>query len=470
LQASASLGEPRKTYRIREKTLAMTWRLRRFATCLLSAILGALLVGCSGKKPPERVLVGQLVPLSGVDKAIGEQAEHGAALAVEELNQNATRRPIPRMEVLHVDTLGDAEKVAPEAVRVIKFNEVAALLGGTDAAQAGPLARTAQAYGVPTVLSSGPAGQPLGEDVFCVGLSPATRGRALAQAAATELHVARAAVLADDRRPAGLELATAFARELAHRHGSQPNEWTYQGEAEFAELVGRLRQRKEPPQAVLIASGVRDFIKLRAQLEKAGLRAALLFGGEEAAGTALLADREASQGVYFATAYITGHGGPREQDFVPRYKERFQTAPNVHAALAYDGARLLGDAAHSLAALEPGKVRGFLNGLTSFEGLTGPLTFRKDHYARREVFIVRCEEGQLKLITRVAPEEESARTSPQTCLSPVPRRCTLMGKTSARSVMAGPWTANRRLMVPGHGDASATRASTLLGRASAWPR
>src|SRR5262249_33040370 len=148
----------------------------------------------------------------------------------------------------------------------------------------------------------------------------------LAQLVEKDLHITRAAVLADDRRPAALELAASFAREFPRHHGVAPEEWTYQSEGDFSEVASRLRQRKEPPEAVLIAGGVRDFIKLRALLEKGGLRAALLFGGEEAGGTALLANRDASQGVYLVTAYVAGNGSPRDQEFIQKYQERFHVA------------------------------------------------------------------------------------------------------------------------------------------------
>src|SRR5262249_20089635 len=155
-----------------------------------------------------------------------------------------------------------------------------------------------------------------------------------------------------------------------------------------------------------------------------------------------LANRDASQGVHLVTAYVAGNGSPRDQEFIQKYQERFHVAPNVYGALAHDAARLLGYATRSAHAPENGKVGELLNGLTSFDSLTGPVTFGQDHYAHRAVFIVRCDEGRLHLVRRVGPDDETVRLSPPSCLSPFLWRYTLMGGTSAPTVLAGPGAAN----------------------------
>jgi ABC-type branched-subunit amino acid transport system substrate-binding protein len=303
-----------------------------------------------------------------------------------------------------VDTRGDAEAVSPEAVRLTRINRVAALLGGTDSSQAAQVARTAQAYSMPAIVSSAPPGQQLEDFVFCISLSPAARGRALARLAIQELKTIPTVVLTDDRGPTGVELAAAFASEYARHQGTRPDELAYRNEAAFPELAGRLQKRKSTPKALLIAGTARDFGKLRAQVEKTGLRPVWLFGSDEAATTALLADREAGQGVYLATAYVMGQGGPRDQEFAHKYQELFHAAPTVHAALAYDSVRLLCGAAQHLIPFDPDKVRAHLNGMTAYDSLTGPLAFGKDHYARRAMFVVRLDEGRMKLVLRIEPE------------------------------------------------------------------
>jgi branched-chain amino acid transport system substrate-binding protein len=348
--------------------------------------------------------VAQLIPLSGVEKALGQQAQQGARLAVEELNRadpSAAERPLG---VLHVDTRSEVEAVAPEAVRVLRINKAVAFLGGVSPAQAEPLVRTARDYGVPVITSGAPPSPQLGDFGFCVGLSAAARGKALAVFAIRE-KPAPLAVLTDEQDRVAQETAAAFARQFASEGRALLIERTYQAGADFAEVAGRLQKLKEAPRAVLIAGGTRDFVKWRGHLEKAGLRVPLLFGGDEAGATALLADREASQGVVLATAYAGVADNPRARDFTLKYQEHFGSAPTVHAALAYDAARLLGQAYLEVIPPEPAKIRDHLAGLSAYESLTGPLSFDKDHYTRRAVFVVRAEDGELKLVQRTEPKD-----------------------------------------------------------------
>ena len=127
----------------------------------------------------------------------------------------------------------------------------------------------------------------------------------------------------------------------------------------------------------------------------------MLFGGEESAWPALLAEADAGRGVYAVTTFaadgLTRHG----QEFAKKYRERFQEAPDLPAAAAYDGARLLFEAMRRAKSSEPEPVRKAILELANFDSLTGPLTIdREDHGARRPVFVVQQQEGQPKLVKR----------------------------------------------------------------------
>jgi branched-chain amino acid transport system substrate-binding protein len=99
----------------------------------------------------------------------------------------------------------------------------------------------------------------------------------------------------------------------------------------------------------------------------------------------------------FAEDGLTPHG----QDFARRYQERFKEAPDLHAASAYDGARLLFEAMRRAKGTKPERLRETLLGLDNFDSLTGPLAIDKDdHGARRPVFVVQRQEGAQKVVKR----------------------------------------------------------------------
>jgi branched-chain amino acid transport system substrate-binding protein len=152
---------------------------------------------------------------------------------------------------------------------------------------------------------------------------------------------------------------------------------------------------------VLIATPAADFVKLREGLVKANVKGPVLFGGEETAWATLLAEPDAGPEVYALTTFAADGLTPRGQEFAKKYRERFQEAPDLHAASAYDGARLLFAAMRQVRPLKAEGVGKALTGLENFESLTGPLTLdRDDHGARRPSFVVQRQEGQAKVVKR----------------------------------------------------------------------
>src|SRR5438132_3170893 len=145
--------------------------MRRLVLVCGIMLTGAL-TGCSSRVSSEPIAIGHVAPLSGPDKAAGEQAKQAILLAVEAVNGTESSVLGRRIEVRHADTHGDLEALGNEAVRLITVNRVVALLGGSDAEQADRLSRATQPYGVP-VVTGGPVLPAAGvENIFSVSAAP----------------------------------------------------------------------------------------------------------------------------------------------------------------------------------------------------------------------------------------------------------------------------------------------------------
>jgi branched-chain amino acid transport system substrate-binding protein len=153
---------------------------------------------------------------------------------------------------------------------------------------------------------------------------------------------------------------------------------------------------------VLVAGTVADARELRRKVNAKG--PVLLFGGEDGSAKAFKQAR-AHGAIYLATAFVADADTPKAQEFVKKYCEHFAEEPDVHAALAYDNARLLIKAVRdSQGNLTSAQLREKLAGLKDFPGLTGPLTFDEDRQLRRPAFVVRVENGQARTEKRYAAE------------------------------------------------------------------
>ncbi len=361
--------------------------------------LALLLAGCSRSAPGEPIVVGHVAPFSGPDKAIGEHAQRGILLAVDEVNNDNQRINGQNVEVHHADDSGVAARAGDEAAPLVTLAHAVALLGGTSSASAEQIARAAQSHGVPFVTpspltASGPTAL-----AFSTSPPPAQLGKALAAFVGGQLKVKHVVVLVDTRSALCTGLISGFEGELALEWEQQVGHYAFENEATLAALPGQVAKAK--PDAIVIAASATDFARLRDGLDRAEVKAALLFAGEASAWPTLLAQPDAGKNVYAVTTFVADGLTPRGQEFGRKYQERFHEAPDLYAASAYDDARLLFEAMRRAGSSKPEDVRKAILDLGSFDTVTGPLTLdRDDHGGRRPLFIVQGQAGQAKLVKR----------------------------------------------------------------------
>jgi branched-chain amino acid transport system substrate-binding protein len=373
----------------------------RTTLALLAA--GLCLPGCSGSAQPTPVFLGHVATLSGPDRAAGESAARGIRLAVMEANKDPEQGAGRPVKVIHTDTLGKLDAFEAQAVRLVTVNRVTALLGGDTPEEVERL----EMARVPVVSTCGVRPRSRSDAVFCTGLSPERQGQVLARFAAERFPGKAAFALADERRDGSVALAEAFVREWqaantkkeAKSPAARPAVLRYGREIKLGELAKRVAEEKA--EVVLLAGTTADARALRLKVDDKSL--VLLFGGDDD-GVKPSQEARGKGAMYLATAFVADADVPRAKEFVKKYREHFSDEPDVHAALAYDNARLLFRAVRETKDdLTAARLREKLAELKDFPGLTGPLTFA-ERQLRRPAFVVRVENGQAKTEKRYAPE------------------------------------------------------------------
>jgi len=362
--------------------------------------LALFVAGCGGGSMPAPIHVGHVTTLSGPNKAAGERAFRAIGLAVAEQNKTAAEKSIARIIVRHTDTQGNLDAFEAEAVRLVSVSRVVALLGGNSADEVARLDKAQVSLVTPGQRTRG-----LSSWVFFTGLSPAFQGQVLARFAVENLHAAKVVVMLDERREDALALAEAFARELRQSAAKKDAKataeaalWRY-GDDVPADWAKRLAQEK--PQAVLLAGAGPDFIKMRPELHFPG---PMLYGGDDGQARRFIESGHAD-GVYLVSAFVPDVDVPRAKEFLAAYRQAFSEDPDVHAALAFDGARLLFAAIDQCPA--PLSLEGIAKQLANvrdFPGLSGPLGFSPDRQLLRPAFVVQIEKNGLKNVRRFPPD------------------------------------------------------------------
>jgi branched-chain amino acid transport system substrate-binding protein len=367
-----------------------------------SLFLPLCLLGCAAKAGPEPVWVGQVLPLEGPNRLIGQHARQGAELAVADSGGNEHLIVGRACAVLHVDGRDDPATVQAETVRLLTVNKAVALMADFDAVLTERLLRASRPYGVPVVVPGELPGPADASAILSLGVPPAVRGRLLARYAASDLRLRRAAVLTDSRRPVAAALAATFLNNWPRDNGGTIEEWTFTTVAERDERIARLIQAA--PTVILLACSVSDFRTLRPKLAEALPKAPLLYGGPDAGVAPLQAELEAQPDVYLATAFSAEHLSDAGRDFARRYEERFHKGPDLYAAQSYDTARLLFDTMRQAGDPSKDALAKKLSQVEQFESVTGPIHW-KERQPRRRVFLMALKSNRPKVVQTIEPEE-----------------------------------------------------------------
>src|SRR5262249_411499 len=125
------------------------------------------LAGCGSGRSPAPLIVGQVAPLTGPEKAAGESALRGLRLALPEGNRDGSEGVGAPVLVLHADARPTRISFEAEALRLVQVNQAAALLGGWTADQLRGLDQST----VPVVSPGGFAGRKTGPNLFLTGLA-----------------------------------------------------------------------------------------------------------------------------------------------------------------------------------------------------------------------------------------------------------------------------------------------------------
>jgi len=105
-----------------------------------------------------------------------------------------------------------------------------------------------------------------------------------------------------------------------------------------------------------------------------------------------------TNGTFIAVSYAPGFKFPGSVKFTEGFEARFHKVPRELSAHGYDAMGLTLKAIAEAGTTERAAVREALEGIKSYEGAQGPLTFTAEGDARGEGGVVEVNEGELKTI------------------------------------------------------------------------
>jgi branched-chain amino acid transport system substrate-binding protein len=324
------------------------------------------LAACATNKSP--YVIGAAGPWK---QGYGLQNLQGVQLAVEEINQAGGIDGHP-LRVIPRDDEGDGPTAARIAQDFVATRSISAVVGHVNSS--GMLSAAPIYDGrLPAVATSATSPDLTGISswVFRIISSDSLNGIALANFASKfgGRTPASVAVLYENNTY-GRGLADSFRRSF---HGEILSLDPINADLPTAEpYIAYLKTKK--PKIVFIAGRVESGLKILQEAKRQGFNATFV-GGDGWQG--ILADTTTSEGAYIGMSFTPEDPSPAARAFVAAFKKKYNTAPDAHAALAYDATRLI---AQALKEKGPDRraIRDYLHSLnheTAYQGLTGPAFF-----------------------------------------------------------------------------------------------
>jgi branched-chain amino acid transport system substrate-binding protein len=130
-----------------------------------------------------------------------------------------------------------------------------------------------------------------------------------------------------------------------------------------------------------------------------------IFGGDgwEAPELIQLAG-DAATNTYYSTHYSAENKSPEVQDFVKKFRARFDgETPDAMAALGYDSVKVLEDAMKRAGTTDGPKLRDAIAATKDFMGVTGNTTLDENRNARKPAVIITVQDGHFKYVETINP-------------------------------------------------------------------
>ncbi len=298
---------------------------------------------------------------------------------------------------MEIDSKGDPAESTTAAIKLIDEDQVAAIVGPATSAPSISTYQAASDKQTPVVSPSATQvdamlnnGEPY-EYAWRVCFEDSYQGAAMAIYAYETLGDKNAAII-NETSDYGQGLAKTFKEKFESLGGKVVAQEQYNAkDTDFASILTKIKEKKFD--VLYIAGYYGEAGLIIKQARESGIDCNIVGAdGFESEKLAELAGKENLNKVWYTTCYTTVNASDELKSFIDDYTAKYDQAPNMFSALAYDATNLVLD---QLAAT--GKTGAELNEAikkADFSGLTGSFTFdEKTHTPKKTVLVVNQEDG-----------------------------------------------------------------------------
>jgi branched-chain amino acid transport system substrate-binding protein len=332
-------------------------------------------------------------------------------MAVEEINA-AGGVLGKKIDLTVEDNMTKQGETTTIARKLISQDHVVAIIGEVASSKTLEAAPIAQAAKIPLIATAAtnPKVTQTGDYVFRVCFTDDFQAVVIARFVLEKLKQKNIAFLTDVKQDYSVGLTNIAKDYLAKNGGNIVKEQSYSsGDKDFRAQLTDLKSAN--PDVIIITGYYPEASLIAKQARQFGIKATLV-GGDGWDGSSLIpVGGKAIEGAFFSNHFSTEDKSPLVQDFVKKYKQKYNAVPDAFAALGYDATKLLADAIKRAGSTDPDKIRAAIQDTEGFPGVSGKITIGKDRNAVKSAVILTIKDGALKYAETIEPKPTLASSA-----------------------------------------------------------
>lgn len=362
-----------------------------------------LLASLACQKKGDTIPIGVYASLTGTTATFGQSMKEGCDLALEELNASGGLLG-KKVEYFVEDDQSKPEEAKTAALKLIKQDQVLALLGEVASSRSLAAAPEAQKNKIPMIspASTNPKVTAVGDYIFRACFVDTFQGSSMARFANQDLGLKKVAILYDVKNDYSVGLADFFEKTFLELGGTIPIKQSYsEGDIEFRAQLTAIKA--ENPDGIYVPGYYTEVGLIARQARELGVNVPMLGGDGWDSPKTLEIGGAAVEGHYFTNHYSAEDPSPVVQNFIKKYQEKYKKVPDAMAVLGYDAANMLFDAIRRAGSTDGPKVRDALAATKDFEGVSGKITMDPERNASKNIVILKFEGGKVKFHKKLPP-------------------------------------------------------------------
>lgn len=373
---------------------------------LAVAMLSMSLVGCgSGQSSSsdDEIVIGAIGPLTGDAATYGQSVKNGAEVFLDKINAEGGIDG-KKVTIKFEDDEADPTKAISAYDKLVNQDGIKLILGPVTSGSANAVAPNATADGIPMITPSGTESNLTkngGEYVFRTCYIDATQGEVIAKYSSENLGAKTMAILYNKDSDYSIGIAEAAKDEFESNGGTVVEYLSYNdGDKDFSAQLTNIKS--STPDVLVLPDYYSVVAVIADQAKKIGITSQLMGGDGWDSPELVNIGGDAVEGALFVNHYSPSDTDPEVQEFVKAYEEKFGQTPDAFAALSYSTLQLYEAAITNAGSLDGEAIKDALKDI-NVDTISGNIKFDSDRNPQKSVSIIKIENGEPKLETKVNP-------------------------------------------------------------------